>query len=161
VKFAIEDADGASHRPLSSYLEEHMFITIRRYSPKNGSINKASLELLRRQIQNDFLPIVQQIAGFHGYYMISVDDRELMTVSLYETQEGTAQCGRCAAEYTLRNPLIFELGQPEITDGQVLTSGAASPEPEPHLANGGPAAAAALALWLDETRGMLLSISER
>lgn len=138
-----------------------MFVTIRRYSPKNGSINKASLELLRRQIQNDFLPIVQQIPGFHGYYMISVDDRELMTVSLYETPEGTAECGRCAAEYTLRNPLVFELGQPEITDGQVLISGQVSPELEPHAANGGGAAAAALALWLDETRGMLLSISER
>lgn len=137
-----------------------MFVTIRRYSPKNGSINKASLELLRRQIRDDFLPIVQQIPGFHGYYMISVADRELMTLSLYETQESTAEYGRCAAEYTLRNPLIFELGQPEITDGQVLTFGAAPPESEPHPANGG-GAAAALALWLDETRGMLLSISER
>jgi hypothetical protein len=137
-----------------------MFVTIRRYSPKNGAINKASLELLRRQIQADFLPTVQQIPGFHGYYVISVEDRELMTVSLYETQEGTTECGRCAAEYTLRNPLIFELGQPVITDGQVLTSSEARPEPEPHAADGS-AAAAALALWLDETRGMLLSISER
>jgi hypothetical protein len=137
-----------------------MFVTIRRYSPKNGAINKASLELLRRQIQNDFLPTLQQIPGFRGYYMISVEDRELMTVSLFETQEATAECGRCAAEYTLRNPLIFELGQPEITDGQVLASSEARPEPEPHGADGG-AAAAALALWLDETRGMLLSISER
>jgi hypothetical protein len=161
VNFAIEDADGASHRPLSSFLEEHMFVTIRRYSPKNGSINKASLELLRRQLQDDFLPIVQQIPGFHGYYVISVDDRELMTVSLYQTQEGTAECGRCAAEYTLRNPMIFELGQPEITDGQVLTSAEAQLEPEPHGTNGGGAAANALALWLDETRGMLLSISDR
>ena len=35
--------------------EEHMFVTIRRYSPKNGSINKASLELLRRQRVDQFL----------------------------------------------------------------------------------------------------------
>ena len=43
-----------------------MYTTIRRYSPKNGAVNKASLELLRRQIRDEFLPILQQIPGFRG-----------------------------------------------------------------------------------------------
>lgn len=127
-----------------------MFVTIRRYSPKNGSINKASLELLRRQIQADFVPLIEQIPGFRAHYMISVDDRELMTLILGDTQEGVAEYGRHLADYTLRNPLIFELGRPEVTAGRVL-SATESNDP----------ATAALALWIEQSRGMLLSASER
>lgn len=127
-----------------------MFVTIRRYSPKNGSINKASLELLSRQIQADFVPLVEQVPGFRAYYMISVDDRELMTLTLCDTQEGVAEYERQAADYTLRNPLIFELGRPEVTAGQILSATEAN---DP--------ATAALALWIEQSRGMLLSASER
>ena len=132
-----------------------MYVTIRRYSPKNGAINKASLELLRRQMHDEFLPIVQQVPGFGGYYVLSVNNRELMTLSFCETPEGMAESTRCAAEYTLRNPLVFELGQPEVTEAEVLTS--AMPT---HPGPAEDAAAMALALWYEESRGMLLSASE-
>jgi hypothetical protein len=138
-----------------------MFVTIRRYSPKNGAINKASLELLRRQIQDEFLPIAQQVPGFRGYYVVSVDDRELMTLSLCDTREGQAESNQCAADYTLRNPLIFELGRPEVTEGQILAFAERLLQIHPEGTNGDGAAATALALWMDESRGMLLSASER
>jgi hypothetical protein len=127
-----------------------MFVTIRRYSPKNGSINRASLELLRRQIQADFVPLIERISGFRAHYMISVDDRELMTLTLCDTQEGLVEYEGHVADYTLRNPLIFELGRPEVTAGRVLSATEAN---DP--------ATAALALWIEQSRGMLLSASER
>jgi hypothetical protein len=134
-----------------------MFLTIRRYSPKNGAITKASLDLLRRQIHDEFLPIVEGIPGFRGYYVLNVGNRELLTLSMYETAEGSGECTRRAADYTLRNPLVYELGTPEITEGEVLTWSAAA-----GTANGaGEAAATALALWYKESRGMLLTASER
>jgi hypothetical protein len=134
-----------------------MFVTLRRYSPKNGAITKASLDLLRRQIHDEFLPKAQSIPGFRGYYLVNVDNKELLTISIYDSAEGAADCTRCAAEYTLRNPLMYELGRPEVTEGAVLTSGTgASPANE-----AGQAAATALALWYEESRGMLLTASER
>jgi hypothetical protein len=133
-----------------------MFVTIRRYSPKNGAINKASLELLRRQIHDEFLPVVQQIPGFRSYYVLNIDNRELMTLSLCDTAEGLAEASRCAAEYTLRNPLVYELGRPEVTEGQVLTAAESMPPQDP----AGAAAATALALWYEESRGMLLTASK-
>lgn len=133
-----------------------MYVTIRRYSPKNGAVNKASLELLRRQIHDEFLPIVGQIPGFKGYYVVSVDNREVMTLSFCETVEASAECARCAADYTLRNPLVFELGRPEVTEGEVLTAVEAIQGP----AGADNAAATALALWYEESRGMLLPASE-
>ena len=133
-----------------------MYVTIRRYSPKNGAVNKASLELLRRQIHDEFLPIVEQIPGFKGYYLVSVDNREVVTLTFCETMEASAESTRCAADYTLRNPLVFELGRPEVTEGEVLT--AVEAVHGPVGADG--AAATALALWYEESRGMLLPASE-
>jgi hypothetical protein len=141
-----------------------MFVTIRRYSPKNGAVNRASLELLRRQIHEEFIPLIQKIPGFRGYYVLNVDNRELMTLSFCATVEGSEESTRCAAEYTLRNPLVFELGRPEVTEGEVLTYADLSLEIAEELGNGGDggrAAAAALALWFQESRGILLTASER
>lgn len=137
-----------------------MFVTIRRYSPKNGAVNRASLDLLRRQLHDDFLPLAQQIPGFCGYYVLNVGDRELITLSFCQTKEGSAEANRCAVEYTFRNPLVFELGRPEVTEGEVLTF-AEGAGPRPPLSSNGDGAAAALALWFEESRGMLLSASER
>lgn len=135
-----------------------MFVSMRRYSPKNGAITRASLDLLRRQVHDDFLPKIQGISGFRGYYLVNIENREILTLSIYDTADGLAQCAQCAAEYTLRNPLLYELGRPEITEGEVLTSAA----PDGSAAEGaGQAAATALALWYEESRAMLLSASER
>jgi hypothetical protein len=134
-----------------------MFVSIRRYSPKNGAITKPALEVLRRQVHDDFLPILQKIPGFHAYYVVNVNNRELLTISFYETAEGSAECTRCAADYTLRNPLVYEMGRPEVTEGEVLTSGELPAQASPADA----AAAAMLALWYQESRGMLLIGSGR
>jgi hypothetical protein len=138
-----------------------MFATIRRYSPKNGAVNRASVELLRRQINHEFLPVIKKIPGFRGYYVVNVDNRELLTLSLSETMEGLAESSRCAAEYTLRNPLVYELGRPEVIEGEVLTCAEVPAEATAPPGTGGEAAATALALWFEESRGMLLSASER
>jgi hypothetical protein len=52
---------------------------------------------------------------------------------------------------------MYELGRPEITEGEILTAlGGSLPS-----GDSGEAAGAALALWYQESRGMLLTASER
>ena len=138
-----------------------MFVTIRRYSPQNGAINKASLEVLRRQLRDEFLPSLRKISGFTGYYVLNVGDRELVTLSLCESKEGSAESSRCSAEYTFRNPLVYELGRPEVIEGEVLTSSHSTSETTVKPTNGSGAAEAVLALWFQESRRMLLAASER
>ena len=138
-----------------------MFVTIRRYSPKNGSINRASLELLRRQLRDEFLPSLRMVPGFAGYYVLNVGDRELVTLSLCESKEGSVESSRCSADYTLRNPLVYELGRPEVVEGEVLTSFQSAAEASGKPTNGTGAAEALLALWFQESRSMLLPASER
>jgi hypothetical protein len=138
-----------------------MFVTIRRYSPQNGAINKASLEVLRRQLRDEFLPSLRKISGFTGYYVLNVGDRELVTLSLCESKEGSVESSRCSAEYTFRNPLVYELGRPEVIEGEVLTSSHSASETMVKPTNGTGAAEAVLALWFQESRRMLLAASER
>jgi hypothetical protein len=138
-----------------------MFVTIRRYSPKNGAINKASLELLRRQLRDEFVPSLRKIPGFAGYYVLNVGDRELVTLSMCESREGSVESSRCSAEYTLRNPLVYELGRPEVIEGEVLASSQTPTEVTTKPTNGTGAAEAVLALWYQESGSMLLAASER
>ena len=136
-----------------------MFVTIRRYSPKNGAVNKASLDLLKRQIEEQFLPVIKAVPGFHAYYLLSVGNREVMTLSFCRTEEGLSESNRFASEYTRRNPLVYELGQPEVTECHVLTSARSSGDSE-EGSHSAEAMAAVVALWLEESRGILLSIPE-
>jgi hypothetical protein len=140
------------------WFEAYMFVTIRRYSPKNGAVNKASLELLRRQVQDQFIPVIKAVPGFRAYYVLNVENSEVVTLSFCETQEGVAESARCASDYTLRNPLVYELGQPEVTECEVLTGAESPPDSRDPGTSG--AMAAAIALWLEESRGILLSIPE-
>ena len=93
---------------------------------------------------------------------MNVDNREVVTLSFCDTPEGKAESSRCAAEYTLRNPLVYELGRPEVTECEVLTHLESSQETgSGEGTNGEDAMAAAIALWLKESRGMLLAIPEQ
>ena len=138
-----------------------MFVTIRRYSPKNGAINRASLDLLRRQLRDEFVPTLRKVSGFAGYYVLSVGDQELVTLSFCESKEGSVESSRCSAEYTVRNPLVYELGRPEVIEGEVLSSSQSTAEAATKPTNGTGAAEAVLALWFQESRSMLLAASER
>jgi hypothetical protein len=101
------------------------------------------------------------VPGFAGYYVLNVGDRELVTLSLCESKEGSVESSRCSADYTLRNPLVYELGRPEVVEGEVLTSFQSAAEASGQPTNGTGAAEALLALWFQESRSMLLAASER
>jgi hypothetical protein len=146
--------------PASRLFEADMFVTMRRYSPKNGAINKASLDLLRRQIKDLFLPIVQAVPGFRAYYVLNVNNQEVMMLNFCDTEQAAGECSRCLADYAMRNPLVYELGPPEVTEAQVLAGCEIAAHTGPE-AEDGAAVAAAIALWLEESRGMLLSLSEQ
>jgi hypothetical protein len=98
-----------------------MFATIRKYTPKPNSMNKANIEQLRKQLHDDFLPIAQKIDGFHGYYAVNVGGKQLITVSLFDSQKGGAESTRRAAEFIKQNPLPFDPGQPEVSEGEIVT----------------------------------------
>jgi hypothetical protein len=98
-----------------------MFVTIRRYTPKSANLTGANLEGVRRKLHDEFVPIIQKLDGFHGYYCLTVGGKELISVGIFENRESGAESTRRAKDYLKKNPLPVDLGQPEVSEGEVLT----------------------------------------
>jgi hypothetical protein len=99
-----------------------MFTTIRRYTFKDPTKAKDAFVDLKRRIENNFVPRLHDVPGFHCYYVVNSNDRELVTISIFETRAGTEESTRRAAEFVRQDPLKDELMAPEIIEGELLVS---------------------------------------
>jgi hypothetical protein len=102
--------------------EAAMYATIRRYTPK-GTLEQKALDEFRHRIEDGFLPVAQEIRGFHSYYVVNVGNKELLSISVFEDQAGASESTRRAAEFVRKDPMKDRLGSsPEILEGEVLVS---------------------------------------
>jgi hypothetical protein len=99
-----------------------MYATIRRYTPKGGTFTKSKIEELTPRLEQGFLPILQEVPGFHCYYVLSAGEKELVTISLFENQSGARESNRRAAEFVRNDPLKDQLGSPEVIEGELLVT---------------------------------------
>ena len=97
-----------------------MYATIRRYTPKTGTVDQKAFDDLKHRIEDGFLPIAQDIRGFHCYYAVNVGNKELVTISLFEDKTGAAESTRRAADFVKKDPMKDQLGSPEIFEGELL-----------------------------------------
>ena len=98
-----------------------MYAMIRRYTPK-GTVNKKTFQDLKSRLEDGFLPLVQDIRGFHCYYAVNVGDKELVTIGLFEDKTGATESTRRAADFVKKDPLKDQLGSPQILEGDLLVS---------------------------------------
>ncbi len=98
-----------------------MYATIRRYTPK-GTVDQKAIDDLKRRIEDGFLPVVQEIRGFHSYYTVNVGNRELLSISIFEDKTGASESTRRAAEFVKKDPMKDQLGSPEILEGELLVT---------------------------------------
>jgi hypothetical protein len=96
-----------------------MHAIIRRYSIK-GSIDRKTMDDLKRQTEEKFTPVLQDIRGVHSYYLVNVNDKELVSIGVFEDMTGAAESTRRAAEFVKTLPI--QLGSPEIMEGELLVS---------------------------------------
>jgi hypothetical protein len=99
-----------------------MYATIRRYTPKTGTFDQKSLNELKQRIVDNFVPAIQDIRGFHGYHVVNVGNRELVSFSLFEDQTGTAESNRRSADFVKKDPIKDQLGSPVVVEGELLVS---------------------------------------
>jgi hypothetical protein len=96
-----------------------MYATIRRYTPKSAT-TQAAVEDLKQRIENGFLPIVQDVRGFHSYGAVNTGNGEIVTISIFEDKAGATESTRKAAEFVQKDPLKDQLGKPEVLEGELL-----------------------------------------
>jgi hypothetical protein len=95
-----------------------MFATIRRYTPK-ANVSGQTLTDFKRRIEENYIPTLQDVRGFHAYYVVTAG-KEMVSISVCEDQAGTTETTRRAAEFLKKDPLKDQLGSPEIIEGEVL-----------------------------------------
>jgi hypothetical protein len=97
-----------------------MYATIRRYTAKNAS--KAKFDELKQRIEDGFVPVLREVRGFHGYYVLNVNNKELVTISLFDDKTGAQESTRRAADFVKKDPMKDQLGAPEVIEGDLLIS---------------------------------------
>ena len=95
-----------------------MYASIRRYKA-------TSVDELRRRVEEGFVPLISQEAGFIAYYVVDAGDQVVASVSLFETQAGADESNRLAADWVRQNVAPLVTGGPEITAGEVIVQKAA------------------------------------
>jgi hypothetical protein len=96
-----------------------MYAIIRRYIPKTTATQQ-NIEDLKRRIEESFVPVVQDIRGFHSYGVMNVGNKELFSINVFEDREGAAESTRRAAEFVQKDPLKDQLSRPEVFEGELL-----------------------------------------
>lgn len=96
-----------------------MYATIRRYTPK-GSVDKKTIDDLKRRIESGFVPTVQEIRGFHCYYVLNTGNNELVTIGIFDDKTGATESTRRAAEFVKKDPDKDRLGTPQVHEGELL-----------------------------------------
>jgi hypothetical protein len=99
-----------------------MYATIRRYTPKTGTFDQKTLDDLKHRIEDGFVPIVQDIRGFHCYYTVNVGNKGLVSIGIFEDKTGATESTSRAADFVKKDPMKDQLGSPEILEGDLLVS---------------------------------------
>jgi hypothetical protein len=99
-----------------------MYATIRRYTVRDATKAHDALSNLKGRIEENFVPMIQDVQGFHCYYAVNANDRELVTISIFENAAGAQESTRRAAEFVRKDPSSELLNNPEVIEGDLLVS---------------------------------------
>jgi len=94
-----------------------MFTSIRKYKVRSNSA-----EELARRVQDGFVPLVRQIQGFRGYYLLDGGPDVLIAVSMFDSADEALASNETAANWVRNNILEFTRGMPEVMMGNVLVA---------------------------------------
>jgi hypothetical protein len=68
------------------------------------------------------VPVVRQMQGFRGYYLLDVGPDVLITISMFDSAGEALASNERAAEWVRTNVLEFTKGMPEVMLGNALVA---------------------------------------
>jgi hypothetical protein len=75
---------------------------------------------LARRVETGFVPIVKEVPGFVGYYVVDGGDGTVTSVTVCEDEGGVEESTRRAGEWVQDNVPELVEGAPDVTSGEVL-----------------------------------------
>jgi hypothetical protein len=96
-----------------------MFATIRRYE----SVDPARTDELIKKADETLVPILSDVPGFDGYYLIQAGDRVFSSIGFYDTSAHADEANRVASDWVREQKLETALPSPPmVTGGEVVVS---------------------------------------
>ena len=92
-----------------------MFTSIRKYTVRRGSA-----EELARRVGESFVPLMRQMQGFRGYYLLDGGPDVLITISMFDSADEAFASNEISANWVRNNVLEFVKGMPEVMVGDAL-----------------------------------------
>src|ERR1700722_10464209 len=92
-----------------------MFTSIRKYTVKRGSVTE-----LAQRVQKSFVPLIRQMQGFKGYYLLDGGADVLINISMFDSADEAFASNEKAADWVRNNVLEFTNGMPEVMTGNAL-----------------------------------------
>ena len=105
-----------------------MFIAIRRYRVRRGS-SATWAQLVR----DGFVPLIRELTGFRGYYLLEGGRDELIAISMFDSADEALASNEKAADWVRNHVMEFARGMPEVMVGNVLIA-----EVKPESSSGPP-----------------------
>ena len=84
-----------------------IFTSIRKYKVRRGSA-----EELARRVRESFVPLIRQMQGFRGYYLLDGGPDVLITISMFDSGDVAFASNEKAADWVRNNVLEFTRGMP-------------------------------------------------
>jgi hypothetical protein len=94
-----------------------MFIAVRKYRVRRGSTAEWA-----QRVRDGFVPLMRELAGFGGYYLLDGGPDVLIAISMFDSAEEALVSNERAADWVRNNVMELARGMPEIMVGDVLVA---------------------------------------
>jgi heme-degrading monooxygenase HmoA len=94
-----------------------MFVAVRKYRVRRGSAAEWA-----RRVRAGFVPVMRDLEGFQGYYLLDGGEDVLITVSMFDSADAALASNAKAVDWVRHNVLEFARGMPEVMVGDVLVA---------------------------------------
>jgi heme-degrading monooxygenase HmoA len=94
-----------------------MFTIIRKFTLTRGSVEEVA-----RRVQDSFVPLLRELPGFRGYYLLEGGPNVLISIRVFDSADEALSSNEIAANWIRNNVLEFTKGMPEVMAGNVLVA---------------------------------------
>jgi heme-degrading monooxygenase HmoA len=94
-----------------------MFVAVRKYRVRRGSVAEWA-----QRVQTGFVPLMRELEGFEGYYLVDGGEDVVITISMFDSADAALASNAKAADWVRHNVLELARGMPEAMVGDVLVA---------------------------------------
>jgi hypothetical protein len=85
-------------------------------------VRRGSTAEWAQRVRDSFVPLMRELAGFRGYYLLDGGPDEVIAISMFDSADEALISNEKAADWVRNNVMQFVRGMPEVMVGDVLVA---------------------------------------